>query len=57
MATWFDNRFKNVDSIKTGSKHYCTYNCGGTYGDNKIISTSAEMLNYELAGLRPASYS
>ncbi len=49
MVTWFDSQFKNADSIKTGSIYYCTYNCGGTYGDNNIISTTADMLNYDQA--------
>ena len=49
MVTWFDDQFKNVDSIKSGSIRYCTFNCGGTYGDNNIISTTADMFNYDQA--------
>lgn len=49
MVTWFDDTFKNVDSIKFGGIKYCTYNCGGTYGDSNIMTTTADMLNYDQA--------
>lgn len=49
MVNWYDDAFKNVDSIKFGSIRYCTYNCGGTYGDSNIMTTMADMLNYDQA--------
>ena len=49
MLTWYADTFKSVDSIKTGSIRYCTYNCGNTYGDNNIITTTEEMLKYDKA--------
>jgi len=49
MVTWYDNAFTNVDSIKFGGIRYCTYNCGGTYGDSNIMTTMADMLSYDQA--------
>jgi CubicO group peptidase (beta-lactamase class C family) len=49
MVTWYDDTFKSVDSIRFGGIKYCTYNCGGTYGDNNIMTTTADMLNYDQA--------
>lgn len=49
LVTWYDDSFKSVDSIRFGSIKYCNYNCGGTYGDNNIMTTTADMLNYDQA--------
>lgn len=49
MTTWYDDTYKNVDSIRSGGIKYCTYNCGGTYGDSNIMTTTADMLNYDQA--------
>ncbi|RYU96779.1 serine hydrolase domain-containing protein [Emticicia agri] len=49
LITWYDDTYKNVDSIRFGGIKYCTYNCGGTYGDSNIMTTTADMLNYDQA--------
>lgn len=49
MVSWYDDQFKSVDSIRFGGIKYCTYNCGGTFGDSNIMTTTADMLNYDQA--------
>lgn len=49
MITWYDSQFKSVDSIRVGGIRYCNYNCGGTYGDSNIMTTTADMFNYDQA--------
>ncbi|MBA4852581.1 serine hydrolase [Emticicia sp. BO119] len=49
LVTWYDDTYKSVDSIRFGGIKYCTYNCGGTYGDSNIMTTTTDMLNYDQA--------